>query len=424
MRILITGATGFIGSALAAAFGERGHRVVACVHRAGAARLPAEVATLPVDYRHDTDPAVWIPRLAGVDVVINAVGILRESAHARFDALHHHAPRALFDACVQSRVRRVIQISALGADAEATSRYHRSKCAADDYLRATALDWTIVQPSVVFGANGASTRLFLALASLPVIPLVGRGMQRLQPIHIDDLVALVVTLAERKLALRQTLAAVGPAPVTLREMLVAYRESLGLGKALILPIPLALIRLAARVGDVVKGGALSSETLGMLLRHNTGSPRAVQTLLERPPRALTQFIPAERVAGLKFRAAWSWLRPLLSAVIAAVWIVAGVASWTHGRAEGLALLAVLGLSPAVAAGAFLAACGLNVALGAATLLAPGRRLWLAQLAVMAFYTAVLSWVAPQLWLDPFGPLVKNLPLAVVLVGLASLDGEA
>lgn len=418
MRILITGASGFIGSALAAAFTDRGHAVVACAHR----RDP-HAAAIRVDYLRDGKEADWLPRLHGVDAVINAVGILRETGAARFDALHQRAPVALFRACQTAGVARVIQISALGADDSATSAYHRSKRAADDALRKLDLDWTILQPSVVFGSGGASTGLFLRLASLPVIPLIGAGDQCMQPIHIDDLTALVVKLIEEGKGLRQTLHAVGPDAVTLRQMLRSYRSGMGLGQAVFLPTPLPLIRLAAKFGDVVKSGALSTETLDMLLRGNTGDVHAVTALLGRAPRAVDDFIaPAER-SLFRIHAVFHWLRPLLLGSIALMWILAGIMSWLSAEQQGLALLARLGLAPSMAQAAFVGACLLNVGLGIATL-RPRRAVWAVQLAVITFYTATLSYVAPQLWLDPFGPLLKNIPLATLIFGLMSLESAS
>ena len=423
MRILITGATGFIGSALVAALRKNGHQIVACVHRGGESRLPTGVEIEQVDYMRDTDESIWRPRLIGIDVVINAVGILRETRHAQFDALHHLAPRALFNACSSAGVKRVIQISALGADDEATSRYHRSKKAADDALRASTLDWTIVQPSVVFGIDGASTQLFLRMASLPLTPLVASGDQRMQPIHIDDLCAFVMKLIDQPLGIRQTIAAVGPQPVTMRDMLSIYRAGMGLGPLRTLGTPLPLMRLASRVGDVIHAGALSTETLEMLLRGNTASARSISLILGHAPHALNEFIPAQQARTLQLQALESWLRPLMLISIAAMWIGAGAVSWLFARAEGIALLEKLGLSLALATPAFIAACALNLGLGIATLAKPGRSLWLLQLAVMTFYTGALSWVAPSLWADPFGSLIKNLPIAALLIGLAVTESR-
>lgn len=420
MRVLVTGASGFLGTAIAAALLAAGHRVVACVHRR-AAPLPAGVDTVAVDYMRDVAAEAWRPRLAGVDAAINCVGILREHRHASFASLHDLAPRALFSACEQTGVRRVIQISALGADAGATGRYHRSKKAADDALRSSALDWTIVQPSLVFGARGYSTRLLLALASLPLLPVPGPGDQVVQPVHVDDLATLVLRLVTERGAVRETVAAVGADAVSLGDLLVAYRHALGLAAARTLTIPAPAMRLAARLGDVVHRSPLSTETLAMLERGSTASTQTIARILRRPPLGIDRFVAADQAPALRRSATWSWVRPLLLAGIAATWIAAGMVSALHGHRLGLQLLAGLGLTAGMAETAFAAACALDVGLGIATVLRPARALWLTQLLVIAFYTIALSLAAPQLWLDPFGSLVKNLPIVAVLVTLTAMD---
>ena len=106
--------------------------------------------------------------------MVNAVGIAAERPGASFDAVHVAAPRALFEACAAQGVQ-VVQISALGADAQARSRFHLSKRSADDCLLAVHRTAVVVQPSLVFGPGGASATLFAAMASLPIVPLVGDG---------------------------------------------------------------------------------------------------------------------------------------------------------------------------------------------------------------------------------------------------------
>ena len=181
MRVLVCGATGFIGRPLTRALLERGHDVV------GAARRPQRIASsggrrseaMAADFARDVSMAAWLPRLAGIDTVVNAVGILRESrgphgAHGqRFEELHVRTPMALFDACLAAGVRRVVQLSALGADEDAASAYHRSKRRTDLHLLSLPLPLTasVVQPSLVYGPGGASAALFETLASLPFMPL-------------------------------------------------------------------------------------------------------------------------------------------------------------------------------------------------------------------------------------------------------------
>ena len=130
-------------------------------------------ATVDADFTRDLYPSSWAPKLRGVDIVINAVGILREQGAQTFERVHVLAPQALFAACAAVGVRRVVQISALGA-VGGTSGYFRSKRQADEFLARLPLDWTIVQPSLVFGIGGASARLFTMLAELADHSAAGR----------------------------------------------------------------------------------------------------------------------------------------------------------------------------------------------------------------------------------------------------------
>src|SRR5690349_5930446 len=116
MRILLTGATGFIGRAVALALQDRGHTVVRVQRRAGG--LGEEV--VQADYAQVPSRDWWLPRLVGIDAVVNAVGILREQAGQTFAALHTEAPAELFRACAAAGVGTVVQVSALGADARAS----------------------------------------------------------------------------------------------------------------------------------------------------------------------------------------------------------------------------------------------------------------------------------------------------------------
>jgi uncharacterized protein YbjT (DUF2867 family) len=190
MHILITGADGFIGSALAQALLARGHRLTLAVRgtQRAAKQFPGQ-RVLAVDFATDHAPATWRPRLDGVDAVVNTVGIFRETGAQTFEAIHVRAPIALFEACIEAGVRRVVQISALGAARDAPTAFLRSKHAADTALSALPLSSVVVRPSLVFAPQGTSARLFLQLAALPLVPLPAGGGQCVQPIHRDDLVA-------------------------------------------------------------------------------------------------------------------------------------------------------------------------------------------------------------------------------------------
>src|SRR5215216_1416212 len=146
-KVLITGATGFIGSHIAEALAAAGHEVRCAVRKCPSTGRWQQFPCISVDYTRDFDPVVWQRRVEGVDVVVNAVGILQEHGSQTFEALHDRAPRALFAAAAGVRI---VQISALGADEQASSRYHLSKKAADDALLASSKNAVVVQPSLVY----------------------------------------------------------------------------------------------------------------------------------------------------------------------------------------------------------------------------------------------------------------------------------
>jgi uncharacterized protein YbjT (DUF2867 family) len=222
LRVLVTGADGFIGGHLVAALGAAGHTVVAGVRR------PTQPDSFDCDFSRDFLPDAWIPRLAGIDVVINAVGILRESGANTFERVHISAPKALFEACQRLGVQRVIQISALGSPA--AGEYLVSKLRGDVELAHLELDWTIVRPSLVYSISGSygGTSLLRAMAALPGVLIVpGSGEQVIQPIRAEDLAAVVVALIGKETGIREVVSAVGPERVTLLTYLLETRRWLG-----------------------------------------------------------------------------------------------------------------------------------------------------------------------------------------------------
>lgn len=426
MVVLLTGASGFIGSHLAQALLSAGHQVVCAVRNPDRMR-DTRFRYVRADFTRDFEPDVWLPRLAGVDVVINAVGIIRETGSQTFEAIHVRGPCALFSACVQSRVRKVIQISALGADEQAQSRYHLSKKKADDFLRELPLESVIIQPSLVFGPDGTSARMFTTLAGLPLIGLPGNGGQRVQPVHLDDVVAAVLAALDHPLDRGTTLPVVGPEPMTLRDFLGGLRRSMKMGTAHFMPVPMPLVRLGAAAGQLLPSSLLDAETLQMLERGNTGSAARLTALLGRSPRPLAQFIPAAQAQGVRLNAQLNWLLPLLRVSVALVWIVTGIVSLgLYPVQESYALLGRTGIPPMLQPLMLYGAALLDFAFGVGTLMLHGRRrrwLWLAQLALILFYTVIISIRLPEFWLHPYGPLLKNLPMLAAIWLLYELEDK-
>jgi uncharacterized protein YbjT (DUF2867 family) len=213
MHILLTGSTGFIGHTLQAALQRAGHQVHGGVSPRQRTLQPGQV---PVDFAHDTTAAAWLPRLAGIDAVVNAVGVLRDTRARPIDAVHRDTPIALFDACAQAGVQRVVHISALGI-AGSSTRYAQTKLAAEVHLQTLAaqgkLRPAILSPSVVFGKGGDSSALFMNLARLPVAIFPGPMLTaRVQPVSVHDLAAPVVALLGPALEQTGIIECTGPSP--------------------------------------------------------------------------------------------------------------------------------------------------------------------------------------------------------------------
>ncbi len=254
MRILVTGAYGLIGGYIVAGLRSAGHEVVGCGRQTARARrrFPG-VAWIESDFNRDVTPEAWTPRLADVDAVVNCAGVLQESRRQSIDAVHRAAPVALFDACLAAGVRRVVQVSALGAEPAAGTAYAASKHSADIHLAGLDVDWVVLKPSLVYaqGAYGG-TALFRGLAGFPfAVPLPGDGGQMFQPVHMADLVRAVCRLVEPDAPARLALDVVGPEAMPLRDILVALGGWLGIAGRRTLAVPMPLVRLATRCADAI-----------------------------------------------------------------------------------------------------------------------------------------------------------------------------
>lgn len=424
MLILLAGATGFIGSRIAQAIEDAGHTLVCGVRDTDAyQRQHPRRRCVTLDFAADDPLAGCRGVLRRADAVVNAVGIAAEHGPSTFEALHTRGPIALFEACTQAGVRRVVQLSALGADAGAATPFHLSKRAADEALLALPLQAWVLQPSLVFGLDGASSQQLLQLAALPVVPLP-QGAGAVQPVHVDDLVAVVMRLLTDEPPAGMPpgrLAVVGPQPLPLRGYLAALRHGLGLGPARFVGIGRGLMDLAAAVGERLPGSVLNRQTWQMLQRGNVADADAVAAVLGRAPRAADDFIGPLCQAALAAACLPLALR-LLRWSLAVVWLATAAVSFgLYPVADSLDLLARTGLTGPLALVMLYGAALLDLLLGIATLWRPGRWLWWSQLALMGFYTAMITLRLPEFWLHPYGPVLKNLPIAAALCVLLAFE---
>ncbi|WP_066126694.1 SDR family oxidoreductase [Bordetella ansorpii] len=416
MNILVCGANGFIGAALCRALAP--HRIIKGV------RQPRAADEIAIDYTVDLDAGAWMDSLQGVDVVINAVGIVNEHGAQTFDRVQREAPIALFDACVRAGVKRVIQISALGAQT-GDARFLQTRRAADEHLQSLGIPHHLLRPALVYGTEGTSARYFRTLASMPVHLLPAGGHQVLRPVHIDELAEAVVRLLDGNHAEPSVLDVVGGTEVDYRQMLATYRASMGFAPAWRIGIPSRLMDLGAALLERVPGSLFTRETWRMLRAGNTADAAPMAAVLGRAPAGIETFIPRREAPALRQQALAAWRPALLRGALAITWLWTAVCSaFIYPQADSLALLAGVPLHGLPALVALYAACALDAAFGIATLLRPGRRLWAAQAALILGYSLVIAVALPEFLWHPFAPLLKNLPILALLILLFSEESES
>lgn len=423
MRILITGANGFIGAQIAAVLSAAGHEVIRAVR--GNKNFVSNA--IHCDLSRDVCADIWLPRLAGIDAVVNCAGILRENRRQTFDAVHRGAPCALFDACARAGVRKVIQISALG-DAR-DSEFIASKQRADEYLSTLDLDWTVLRPSVVYTTAGSygGTSLLRAMAALPfVLFLPGGGGQRIQPVHAEDLAKAVLKALEQDNAKQKMLEVVGPETLSLKEFLSAQRRWLALPGPRHINMPLAVIKPVAWLGEIFSRGPLGLTMYRMLQRGNTGSADAV-SLFEKTfgfrPRAMENTLQqTPSYVQDRWHARLYFLRPALRLTLAILWIASGIVGFIIPAAQSAAMLEPTGIPAWAAAPLVYTASIVDLLLGLALIFRYQVILAGILMCVSLFvYTVFIGVLLPEYWLEPFGSLLKNIPLIPAVLIMMALE---
>ncbi|MEO7548905.1 MAG: NAD(P)H-binding protein [Ramlibacter sp.] len=211
--------------------------------------------------------------------------------------MHRQASEALAAACEAERVARVIHISALGAGSGVPGRFMASKLAAEQTFARHTVDYAIVRPGLLVDANCPGTRLFRALARLPVIALPGLrhpGASPVVPIQVADVARYVVRIAEHPKALCRVIELAGTQAMTYRAMLGGWRAAQGHGKALWLPVPWWLMKLGARLAQLLPQKVLSLDTLRMLQSGSVPQANELGRWLGREPLPALA-LPAPRV---------------------------------------------------------------------------------------------------------------------------------
>lgn len=422
MKILILGANGFIGSAIAARLSRDGNSILAAGRNVSAARarFPA-IQWHGIDLARLTKDTDWAALLMGVDAVVNAAGALQDSARDDLAALQRDAMLALYRAAEKSSVRMLVQISANTADNTANTAFLATKKQADEALARSGLEHVIIRPALVVGRNAhGGTALLRALAAFPYAVPLAYPKAQIQTTDLDDLCDAVTRALAGELGTSADIAPASPESLSMAELSALHRAWLGLSAAHVIAVPPAIATVAAWLADLAGLLGWRSPMRSTAVRVLRDGVTAATGSAPWPTRTAEQTL-ADNPAGVQdlWFARMYLLKPLIMIVLAAFWIASGlIALISHD--ESTAMMVEAGFASRLAPFLVAATAALDCVLGVAVLWRPvSRTAMLAMIAISLAYLLVASFHVPALWLDPLGPLVKVVPaMALAVIGLA------
>lgn len=293
--VAIFGGTGFIGRYVVRELARRGWRINVATRDPQRCRHLQPMGTVgqivPV-FANIRDEASTVAACRGADYVINLVGILYESGAQKFDTVQAEGAARVARAAAQAGAERMIHISAIGADPQSPSDYARSKAAGEAAVREAMPGATILRPSIVFGPEDGFFNLFAGLARLfPVLPLMGGGHTRFQPVYVGDVADAVMACLDDKATAGKTFELGGPRVYTFKqllEMILAETRR----KRLLVPVPWPIARVQAKVLQLFPKPLLTTDQLVQLERDNVvGDDAATFADLGIEPTALEVILP-------------------------------------------------------------------------------------------------------------------------------------
>ena len=270
MEIFITGASGFIGRALCRTLTTEGHHLRCLVRSGSEIRLISSPLIKPV-VGDLFAPEQLASLIKGADAVIHLVGIIREfpAKQITFARLHHQATLSIIAATNQAGVKRYLHMSANGARKEAQTAYHKTKWLAEEAVRQSKLDWTIFRPSLVYGAEDQFISLLASLIrKSPLIPVMGDGQYRMQPVPVELLAKGFAVALEREAAIGKTYHCGGKECLSYNQLLDLVGEALGKKPVRKMNQPLFLMRPLVSVLQHLPHFPMTSVQLQMLIEGN------------------------------------------------------------------------------------------------------------------------------------------------------------
>jgi len=275
--VVIFGGSGFLGRQSVRALAKAGWRIRVAV------RYPnktfflkptgtvGQIAAVKCDI---TDPDQVAAALHGADAVVNLAGILFPRGQS-FEQVHADGARNIAEAAAKAGVKALVHVSAIGADSESHSQYAQTKAVGEARVHAAFTAATILRPSIIFGADDNFFNRFAGLARLsPVLPLIGGGKTRFQPVFVGDVAAAIATALSSEAARAKTYELGGPMTYSFKQLMEIVCEQTG-RKRLLLPVPFGIAMLKAFFLQMAPKPLLTPDHVKLLRHDNVVSPTAL-----------------------------------------------------------------------------------------------------------------------------------------------------
>ena len=297
--VTIFGGSGFVGRQSVRVLAKAGWRIRVAVRRPWQAyrlRLLGDVGQIEIVQANVRSPASVDRALDGAEACVNLVAALYESGRQKFQTLHVMGAHTVAEAARRHGVGRFVQMSALGADPDSPAKYARTKAAGEAAVREIIPQAVVLRPSVVFGPEDAFFNRFAAMAMLsPVLPLIGGGETRFQPVFVGDVAKAVGAALADPEAAGRTYELGGPTVYSFRELMQLMLQEIG-RQRLLVPVPWPVADLIGAAGDIAAGFGfpppLTRDQVALLRADNVVSDCALDlAALGVTPTPLEPIIP-------------------------------------------------------------------------------------------------------------------------------------
>ena len=421
MRVLVIGGYGLLGLAIVKELTAQGNSVLALGRSQSTAnKLAPHIDWVIRDLADMTNMQSWADILVGIDAVVNAAGALQTGSKDKLDIVHGSAVEALVSACEQGNVRTFVQISAPDARNASEHKFYQTKTLGDRYVKDSQLDWVVVRPGLVVGRTAyGGSHLLRALAAFPFVQPSLFSDRHVQTVALSDVAKTVCAAVFGIIPARSDFDLVEDKPQRVDEILAGYRAWLGFPKARFnLPVPPWIAMIGAKGADALGWAGwrlpFRSTSMKLMQKDVLGDPKPYKQLGLGSLSSFSQTLDAIPVSNAeRWHARISLFMPLLLITLSLFWLASGIIGLLNVD-KAVALLMDANVKSQSAKILVLGGSVIDIGLGLFVWLRRWTRAALIGMVIVTIaYLFSASILAPHLWSDPMGPLVKSIPALVL-----------